>query len=702
MIILNRSSPVVGGQYKVRAEHLQRLAYIYIRQSTLKQVEHNRESQVNQYQLVQRAEALGWSRGRIRVIDTDQGLSGQGSEYRSGFKELVAEVSLGHVGIIFGYEVSRLARNNSDWYHLLDLAAVFGTLIADNDGIYDPRLYNDRLLLGLKGTMSEAELHLLRQRLDAGRMGQVLRGEYRQHLPTGLVRQPDGTVVKDPDDQVRHVIEIVLTKFAELGSCPKVLRYLLQENILLPRRQTSGLHKGELLWKPPSDSAIYNIVSNPAYAGAFAYGRKQTNPLKRKPGGQATGRVRKPMEEWIYLQQDVYPAYISWEQYLANRERLRQNSTRLTHWTQQTQGAAREGAALLQGLATCGICGRSMLVSYKNNPRYRCCALAKGFGKATCMSLHAPSVDEVVVQAFFEAIRPAQLDALQAILDSQQTDHQRLSQQWEERLKRARYEAHLCERQYQAVDPENRLVAAELERRWEEKLRQLQETQELYERFQLTSTPSGLTPELREQFQHISEKLPELWPELTNAQKKELLRSLIARVILKRDAPDRVGVKIVWISGHYSVVYAQPPILCQRDVTGYDEMLERIQALLQEGLNDEQIAAQLTEEGFHSARSAKVSPEMVLRIRRKHRWHLIRWKTRNALELDGYLTARGLATRLGVDQRWVYHRISDGTIDPRCVTRHPQADIYLIQNDPELIEQLQQLLPRNHRTEGGI
>jgi DNA invertase Pin-like site-specific DNA recombinase len=263
---------------KITATHLERLACVYVRQSTPKQVERHQESRRYQYHLVQRAAALGWSTERTRVIDSDLGLSGSESSHRGGFTDLVAEVSLGHVGIVLGYEVSRLARNNRDWYHLLDLAAVFGTLIADSDGIYDTRLYNDRLLLGLKGTMSEAELHLLRLRLTAGRMNQVRRGAYRQHLPTGLTRLPDGTVVKEPDEQVRHTIELVFEKFDELGSCEKVLCYLRQYDIRLPRQQRAGLHSGELLWKTPSYAAILEIMHNPAYAGAFAYGRRQTDP----------------------------------------------------------------------------------------------------------------------------------------------------------------------------------------------------------------------------------------------------------------------------------------------------------------------------------------------------------------------------------------------------------------------------------------
>lgn len=698
MIKPDECSPGIGGQYKITEDHLKRLVYIYVRQSTLKQVERNKESQVYQYRLIQRAEALGWNRDRIRVIDVDLGLSGKGSEYREGFQELVTAISLGHVGILFGYEVSRLARNNRDWYHLLDLAAVFGTLIADCDGIYDPRLYNDRLLLGLKGTMSEAELHLLHQRLDEGRLNQVLRGEYRQNLPTGLVHLPDGSVVKDPDDQVRHMIEYVLLKFEELGSCSKVLRFLRDEEVLLPRRQVSGPQCGEMVWKPPSAAAIRAIIRNPAYAGAFAYGRRQVDPAKRQPGRPTTGSVNKPMTEWIHLQRDVYPAYISWERYLANQERLRKNAMRFDQQAQGAEGAAREGTALLQGLATCGVCGLKMYATYKhkNAPRYVCNTAVMRFAGPTCLSVSAPPVDAVVVQAFFDAIRPAQLDALEAILVAQREDHQRLAQQWEQRLKRVRYEAHLAGRQYNAVDPENRLVAAELERRWEQKLVQLQETQESFERFQQVPPTPELTPELREQFQNISETLPQLWPDLSTVQQKELLRSLISKVILSKVAADKVEVKIVWISGHYSVVYARQRVHRQQDVSSYDEMVQRVEELWRQGFRDEQIAARLTDEGFHSARSSGVAPSAVMRIRSEYSW-FHRTRRDHILEVDGYLTTRGLCTRLRSTQDWIYRRIQDGTIPPGHVTRHQQHNFYLIKDDPELIEQLRQRLAQTYR-----
>ena len=678
----------LGRHHKIQPGHWQRLAYIYIRQSSVKQITDHPESQVYQRHLAQRAEALGWPAARIRIIDTDLGQSAKEGTSRTGFQELITEMSLGHVGIIFGYQVSRLARNNRDWYHLLDLAAVFDTLIADIDGIYDPRSHNDRLLLGLKGTMSEAELHLLQQRLTAGRLSKIRRGIYRQRLPTGLVRLADGTVVKEPDDQVRHAIELVFATFDQVGSCRQVVRYLRQGEMLLPRRQAGGPFAGQLLWKQPAQAAVQDILTNPAYAGAFAYGRIQLDPTRRRPGQPVADRVAKPISEWIHLQQDVYPAYISWSKYLANQEKIRQNGT---HWTEKilaAQGPTRCGAALLQGMAVCGQCGHRLYIAYKRTPRYLCQALRDSRGKV-CMSLHGPSIDAAVVQAFFEAIRPAQLDALEPILAQQQAEHQRLVQQWQERLKRAQYEVHLAQRQFDAVDPDNRLVAAELERRWEAKLHQLQTVREAYEKFQAAPLSLSLPPKLRQQLQHISDTLPQLWPTLANSQKKELLRSLIARVIVKRVAPDKVEAKIIWISGHYSIVHALPPFAWQRNISGYDQMVERIKQLWQEGHNDPEIADQLTQEGFRSAHSTQVLPSTIIKIRLAHDWRSPRDHLRNKLEIDGQLTVRGLMARFKVSKGCIHGLIRDEIIAPQFISRDRQSGFYLIKKDPILMAQLE-------------
>lgn len=688
---------------KISAFHQQRLAYIYVRQSSLKQVYHHQESQHYQYRLKERALELGWSAERIRIIDTDLGLSGREAEGRAGFQTLVAEISLGRVGIVFGYEVSRLARNNHDWYHLLDLAAMFGTLIADSDGIYDPRLYNDRLLLGLKGTMSEAELHLLRQRLDEGRMNQVKRGAYRQNLPTGLIRLPDGRVVKDPDDQVRHAIELVFSQFEALGSINKVLRYLRQHKIRLPRRQRSGPQAGHLLWKVASESALTTMMHNPAYAGAFAYGRRQSDPTLRQPGRPAAGRVRKSMADWLHLEHDVYPAYISWEQYLANQDRLAQNGLRFTENRDKAQGIARNGSGLLQGMIVCGHCAHHLQTVYKKTPRYVCRGLIRTTdAPSDCNSVRAPEVDEVVVQAFFEALEPAQLDALEAILAAQEQEQQQLDRQWQEQLKRAQYEAGLAQRQYEAVDPQNRLVAAELERRWETSLRRLRQTEEDYHRFQQRPRPNTIPPHLRDQFRQVSHHLPHLWPALDNAAKKELLRSLISQVIVKRLVPDQVEIRIVWISGAYTDRTTLTPIHREQDVSGYEQMVERVGQLWQQGYNDEQMADLLTQEGFHSARSPRVIPQSVMKIRLARRWFLPLERMRGVEEVDGYWTARGLAKHLAVNKSTIYRFIYNQVIPPQLVKRDPQAGTYLIRKDDQLLERLRQRVIEQKQKNGML
>jgi DNA invertase Pin-like site-specific DNA recombinase len=683
-------------QTKIQPAHLARQALVYIRQSSPKQVRENLGSQLNQRALVDRARELGWPAERIEVLDGDLGQSGAVSAGRQAFQALTAEVALGHVGIVLGWEVSRLARNNADWYQLLDLAALFGTLIADAEGVYDPGAYNDRLLLGLKGTMSEAELHMLRERLTAGRLARVRRGEYVQHLPTGLVRLADGRVEKDPDAQVRQALELVFTQFAELGSCQRVMRYFKQQGLLLPRRQTGGLQRGELRWRKPSSEAIYEILQNPAYAGAFVYGRRPTDPTRRRPGRRATGVVRKPLPEWAYILPDRYPAYLSWEQYLVNRARLADNAQRYAE--RCGRGVPRQGAALLQGLATCGHCGRVMKVVYKTGVRYACYGLSKAFGEPACAHLDGASIEAFVVSAFFEALQPAQLDVLGEVLTERQREHERLAQWHRQQVAHASYEAELARRRYAAVDPDNRLVAAELERHWEIALRALREAEEATTRFAERPAEPELRPELRERLAHLSQALPALWAaeELSNEQRKRLLRSLIARVILKRIAPDRVQVRIVWVSGHFSEGVVIPPIHRQAAVSGYETMVTRIETLWREGYTDTAIAEALTAEGFRSARSARVSTATVLKIRRHCHWVSRYHLHRRAVRIDGRWTVHGLAQALGVNRDWLYRRIARGTLGAPALIRTEPYGTYLIEDDPPLIERLRQEAQRLH------
>jgi DNA invertase Pin-like site-specific DNA recombinase len=680
------SANFVSGQQKIAPHHQQRLACIYLRQSSPGQVRENKEGLVNQYQLVERARQLGWLEPNICIIDADLGLSAKSSERRLGFQELVSMTSLGQVGIIFGYEVSRLARNNADWYHLLDIAGHRNTLVGDQDGVYDPNHINDRLLLGLKGAISEFELHSIRLRMDAGRLSKLKRGEYRLPLPTGYVRLKGDVVVKDPDEQVRLVVQLVFDKFQELGSVSKVTRYLRKNNILLPRRQNAGVQQGEVLWKTPAHSAIHAMLKNPAYAGTFTFARKNKSP-----------------DQW-HVHHNLYPAYLSWEQFLAHQETLRQNFTHFDQHRQGAQGPAREGAALLQGLVWCGCCGGRLHVRYTKTAQYVCSHLPFSAEKGSCLHTVAHKVDEAVCHAFFQAIQPAQLDALQAWLDHQQQEQATLDQQWRQKLERSRYQAALAERRYRAVDPDNRLVAATLEQQWEQQLQACHLVQTDYDAFsRQCQSPPLLTPELRSQFEHIGDTLPALWPKLPNEQKKLLLRSLIAQVILA-PKPQEIGkasleVKLVWRSGHFSLLALDRhnhPFWHQ--LPSYPAMLERIHALWQQGCSDKQIAQQLHDEGFPAYyQNAKLSWYNIRSLRLSQGWSVRPKASQTPPLINGCYIPRGLAIACHTDKDWILRRIYDRLIDPTLVSRHPQQRTHLIRAFPELIDKLTLLAAQSIR-----
>jgi DNA invertase Pin-like site-specific DNA recombinase len=670
---------------KITPLHRERRAYVYVRQSSPEQVRHHRESQANQYALVARAQALGWIPERIHVIDVDLGESGQDPD-RRGFRELVAEVSLGRVGLVLAYEASRLARSNAAWYELLDLATLVGTLIADAEGVYDPRQYNDRLLLGLRGMLSEAELHLLRLRLDAGRLRQVERGAFRQHLPTGLVRLPDGRVVKDPDQQVQRVLELVFDRFTTLGAVHRVLRSLHADHIRLPRRQTGGLRAGELVWQLPSASALRSLLHNPAYAGAFAYGRRQLVP---QPGRGRLHPAPQPLEAWTALVPGVYPAYIAWETFMRNQERLSNNRSQ---FAQRAQGAPRLGTALLAGLAVCGRCGRQLYVRYKPAPQYTCVARRTSHALPACLHVNGSVVEPPVVAAFFEAPQPAELDVLEEALAALAADHGQRLQHHADAVRRAEYDAHLAGRQYDACDPDNRLVAAELERRWEVALRALAEAREAAARAGQETVVPRLDPALAQQLRDLGGSLPALWRSgrIPPEHQKALLRALIRRVVVTRWQPDRVELTIVWISGAVSHVTAQPRVGRSTDLGGYGQIVARVQALAAAGVADREIARRLLAEGYASARRTALPVRLVQTIRSERRFPS-RWQQeRGQVQVDGCWTVPGLAHALGTSRYWLYRQIDAGRISAH---RQAQTSRYLIDHTPTLVETLRAALP---------
>ncbi|WP_226900764.1 recombinase family protein, partial [Nonomuraea phyllanthi] len=500
------------------------MAVVYVRQSTRRQVLEHTESARVQYALVDRAVALGWAASRVKVIDADLGMSGASAQGRPGFAELVSEVGLGHVGIVLGVEVSRLARSGRDWYQLMELCALAGTLLGDSDGIYDPAQYNDRLLLGLKGTMSEAELHLIKQRMAAGRLAKAQRGELFFSVPTGYVLRPSGEVVKDPDEQVQSVITLIFELFDELGTINAVLAYLVEHRIQLGIRLREGPDQGELVWRRPNRMTLTNILHNPIYAGIYTYGRSGVDHRRKVPGRPSTGRVVVPMEQWEVVLPDLLPAYISQQQYRRNLERMAANRARA-----DTAGAARDGRALLSGLIRCGRCGHRMFVQYHRRGddslhNYVCVREYADHGGPRCQQLAGPCVDAHVTEQMLQMIAPAALQVSLHAAEQIEAERTRLEKLWQQRLERAAYAADRARRQYQLAEPENRLVVRQLERDWEQALAELESLREDHDRF-LATQPLLLSAAEREQIRELAADLPALWhaESTSNADRKQLL-----------------------------------------------------------------------------------------------------------------------------------------------------------------------------------
>ncbi len=427
---------------KIQRCHRERLAMVYIRQSTPQQVERHQESTRLQYGLVERAVHLGWARETVLVIDDDLGRSGSTIEGRMGFQRLVAEVGLGNVGLVLGVEMSRLARSCRDWHQLLEICALFDTLIADVDGVYDPANYNDRLLLGLKGTMSEAELHILKARMHAGRRAKAQRGELGKPVPIGYVRRASGEVVFDPDEEAQARVRLIFELFERFHTAGKVMTYLVEHDMRMPVRLNSGLRKGELEWRRVNRVTLNNMLANPMYAGAYVYGRRPTDRRLQKPGRPSTGRRSvRPEEAEVFLP-DRVPAYISWEQFQRNQDQIQSNSTK-------KRGPVRAGTALLSGLLICGRCGLRMTAHYNNNghtARYSCCRMKLDYADPFCQSLTAAPLDALIAEQVLQAIEPGALEASLAIAADMEAERARLGQHWRQRLERAHYQAERARR----------------------------------------------------------------------------------------------------------------------------------------------------------------------------------------------------------------------------------------------------------------
>jgi DNA invertase Pin-like site-specific DNA recombinase len=670
----------------VKPIHLARRAAVYIRQSTTHQVVNNQEGLRLQYALRQRARELGWHEADIDIIDADLGISGASAAGRSGFKELVGRVGLNEIGLILSIDVTRLARNCSDWYPLLDICGLHGCLIADRDGVYDPGSPNGRLLLGLKGTISELELHTIRSRLTAGLLAKAERGELALTLPIGLVRDPSGVVVKDPNMEVQERLDLLFATFMKVRTVAKVMRQFNDRGLDLPRRDRHG----DLTWARATTSAVAAILKNPAYAGAFVYGRTR---LRQSTDGGASTKALRPIDQWRIVVKDRYPAFIDWRTYEKIRDIVSDN--RAEYMRKQTRGAPRDGELLLAGIAWCGRCGHKMYARYKGRAEYVCNHLRSHQGLRACQYILAPGVDAAVAQAFLAALAPAEIDALSRARRVQQQADKAMRSSAEQQLERRRYEAALAERQFNRVDPDNRLVAAELERRWESALKEVRTAEEALARSMspqaIAQLPIGKA--VTDNVIRLSGRLPEIWadPSTTDAKRKAMLRCLIEKVVLDRGEHDVSSVRIVWRGGAVTEIGVKMRVGSVAKLSRGVEMRERVLELARTKMHDDEIAAVLTSEGHRSPNNAdKVLPKTVQRIRMRAGLNgLVEQRTRWRHSTD-VLSAHELAGVLDIPVNWIYVQIRHGRL---LIDRHASG-AHLFPNTPSAIEAVRKL--RNH------
>ncbi len=650
---------------KIQSTHLQRQAFVYVRQSTASQVEHNRESTERQYRLKDRAIDLGWPKQQVRVIDEDLAQSGANSLQRTGFTMMISEVALGKVGLILALEVSRVARNNSDWYRLLDLCSVTNTLIGDGDGLYHPGLFNDRLLLGMKGTMAEAELHVIRARLEGGIRNKAAKGELRRGLPVGFIwGDQDGEVLMHPDQAVTGAIHTIFEKFPHLGSVRQVWLWFVSKNLPFPL-QSSLLP--DIKWVTPSYHAIHSVLTNPTYAGVYTYGKTKQECFIDE-NGQVKKRVKRlPRSQWAVFIHDHHKGYIDWETYEMIQDRISKNTRPISH---KDSGAIREGAALLQGLATCGQCGRRLKVYYQgrnSSPGYYCPASNAFAGRAKfCMRVGGVTIDTAVAEALLEAINPAATEAALLAEKNIEADHDAALEQWRLQVERLRYETERAERRFIAVEPENRLVARTLEIQWETSLKKLQDAEKEFE-LRKHRRQKKLTQEQRAVIRTLSNDIKKVWyaPTTTPRDKKELLQTLLQEVNITVDRTNNVAHLIVrWKT---ETVYEldvnlpqrnSPPIRTKQDTI---DLVRRLAA----HYTDATIAGILNRQKRRTACGHEFTANRVGNLRRH--WKILKFEG-NSPDKGELVTIRKAADILGIAPSTIHRWLADGFIAGEQIT----------------------------------
>jgi DNA invertase Pin-like site-specific DNA recombinase len=628
-------------ELKVTEQHLKHDAYLYIRQSTPRQVLENTESTQRQYALRDRATALGWPLERIHVLDCDLGKSGSQAGGRDGFQKLVSEVALGKAGLVMGLEVSRLARNSADWHRLIELCSLMGALILDEDGIYDPANFNDRLLLGLKGTLSEAELHFLKARMRGGMINKARRGELEMRPPVGLVYRDDGVLTLDPDAEVQAAMRLVFETFDRTGSAMQTAKLFHEQGIRFPRRIRKGVNKGELHWVQAAHSRILQVLHNPRYAGAFVYGRVRTRLLP--DGKHSTTKV--PRSEWQFVIPNVHVGYITWEQFEGNQKRLAENA--LGVGGARKAGPAREGPALLQGRVICGVCGERMTIHYgmayhQVAPTYVCQQASIRKAEKVCQRVPGTVVDHAVSDLLLELMQPLTLEvalAVQQEVEARITETDALRRK---HVERAQYEAELARRRYMNVDPANRLVADSLEAEWNNKLRTLAEAQAQYEQ-QTQKQRLLIDSQIRDQLLSLAADFPKIWkdPSVEPRERKRILRLLIEDVTLINGEKIQIHVRLRG-GATRSLSVAKPLPIAQIRKTK-PEVVAEIDKLLDEHC-DREVAEILNQQERRTWQNATFNLKKIAHIRQAFNLQC----RYNRLRAKGLLTAKEMSVQHGV------------------------------------------------------
>lgn len=687
---------------KIRSEHLQRPAFVYLRQSSPGQVEFHKESTERQYALADRAVTLGWDRSQIRILDGDLGKSGTSTEGRNDFLALMAAVGMGEAGAVFAIEISRFSRSQADWHKLLDICALTDTLVVDHDGVYNPNDFNDRVLLGFKGTWSHTELHGMKLRLQGARVNKAKKGELRCRPPAGYVYDLDGKLELDPDESVVAALGLVFQKFRELGGGLAVTRYFTENKITLPNREwIADARGGRLSWTQPSHCRILSILKNPTYAGVYVYGR--TRGKKRFIDGQISEEKELVHDEsqWISNIKNAHPGYITWEQFLENREQLARN--RFNADFGGRRGVARKGSALLQGIVICGKCGNRMHPHYYGNPKqpptYVCAHKRAMFGESTCWVVSTPRIDRALTTHLLELFSREKLDLSLAVLTEVEKATAEDDKQWQLRLERARIAVERAERQYDRVEPENRLVARTLEQKWNEALAEQERLNQEYA-LEQKKKPLELSSEQRQQIMGLTKDFSKIWNSATTTDRdrKELLGLLVKQVALSPiDLPERqTKIDVLWHTGATTVAYAPRPRNARATKTPAP-VIEEIRKLADRH-HDREIAEKLNKGGFRSGMRRRFTETAVTYIR--HRYGIEKPGSDPAFAAKGellegrYLSRTGLAKRLRVSNQVIVYWQSIGALPAfRMAPRGP----WWYELTDEVLARLKPRISKNHR-----